>query len=149
MGFSYPAQSQQDYAEAAYLYTMYPATSAALVNYAIWDVFYPGITLPTSPNDVTAAAGLVTNAQNWYNGNLSGGHPDAAITSLLADLVIYTPVTSPDGGATWTPVPAGTAGNEPADQEFITVVCQMGSFMLFGSGLVTLLGIIGAHKLLL
>ena len=106
---------------------MYPATSAALVNYAIWDVFYPGITLPTSPNDVPAAAGLVTNAQNWYNGNLSGGHPDAAITSLLADLVIYTPVTSPDG---WRDLDTGSggycAGNEPADQEFITVVSRDG-----------------------
>jgi len=119
------------YTEAAYLFAKYatnPSTAAA-ANFAVWSLFVGGYTSTPSSSELaalqsgitsTGANALLADANSWY-ASASASQKAMYQQSLL----IFTP------DAKW-----GAMGSTAGPQEYITMVPEPGSLLLFGMGLV-------------
>ncbi len=93
--------------------------STGLANWAIWDLFDPGLAGSASPFSISMLNSLDIKALNDVSEN----------TGLLSNVVVYTPVSG-----TQNPSCDGTP------QEYIGIVPEPSSLLLMGSGLMGLAG---------
>jgi len=123
------------YTEAAYLFAKYvtnPSTAAA-ANFAIWSLFVGGYTSTPSSSELaalqsgitsTGANSLISAANNWY-----ASASDSQKAMYQQSLLIFTPDQK------W-----GAWGTTAGPQEYIAMVPEPGSLLLFGMGLVASFG---------
>lgn len=116
---------QSAYLEAAWLLTQYKGNSAGEINWAIWALFSPN-----NPKVTALTGAFATAVQGWITqAGIQVTDPKLA-AYLKSSLRIYTP-TSFDGT---------NAADVP--QEFLTLVPEPGTLMLFGTGLLSMVGVL-------